>query len=70
MSDGDIKEVNFKKDKMAGNVEAIKREFENLVGVAVEAARLRKAAYDKYIELGFDEDQSLELCKQPFLKWG
>ena len=50
-------------DPLVASVEALKRQLPALEDYEWIAARLRRASYDAHIAEGFDEYQSLELCK-------
>ena len=54
--------VDFEKDDVRGSVESLKRNLDSFIEMAILLAKLRKAAYDANIEVGFDEKQALELC--------
>ena len=51
------------KNETAAAFEKLKRELPVIVENMVVVAKLKKAAYDAYIEYGFTPEQALELCK-------
>ena len=56
---------NVEKDKLAAAVEQFRRNAELLIEHHAIMARVRRGAYEAYLNQGFTADQALELCTKP-----
>lgn len=50
------------KDELLASAESLKRNLETLIAHQMTMARIRRAAYLALVEVGFTEQQALELC--------
>lgn len=63
--DKKVTEVSFDKDDLLGSLTHIKRQKEAIKSFSYEIAEIRRAVYEKYLEIGFSPAEALELCKRP-----
>lgn len=57
-----VVELPAKRNELAAAGEHLKRNLETLIAHQMTMARLRRAAYLALVEVGFTEQQALELC--------